>query len=155
MSSQKFNQDDEMQEDGYHTTYKTSASHRIILDNGSHKLRYAKGHDTKKSYMEFLNTVAYGKRNSEIKLGTQVESLMNENLYKYNNPHTRGVLTNFDTQMLIWNQILDPVIKENGGNGKGLSLSFGYGGVYPNRSKEKLLEVLFEFYGFSAVYLGQ
>ena len=47
------------------------------------------------------------------------------------------------------------MIKDNGGNAKGLSISIGYGGLYPNRAKEKLLEVLFEFYGFSAVYLGQ
>jgi actin-related protein len=57
--------------------------------------------------------------------------------------------------MQIWNQILDPILKENGGNLKGYSLSFGYGGLYPTRAKEKLLEVLFEFYNLSAVYFGQ
>ena len=41
---------------------------------------------------------------------------MKENLYKYTNPHTRGILTNFDTQMMIWNHLMQPMIKENGGN---------------------------------------
>lgn len=90
-----------------------------------------------------------------MKLGSKVETIMKEAAYRYTNPHTRGILTNFDTQMLIWNHLMEPVIKENGGNAKGMSLSFGYGGMYPTRAKEKLLEVLFEFYGFSAVYLGQ
>lgn len=71
------------------------------MDNGSSKLRFSRASDPQKSYVECLNTVAYGRRNSEVRIGAKLDGVVNESLYRYTNPHTRGILTNFDTQMQI------------------------------------------------------
>ena len=61
----------------------------------------------------------------------------------------RGVLVNYDFQMNIWNKLLADHTGEK--TAKGYSLTLTNPLVTPQRSKEKLLEILFEYYGFSAV----
>lgn len=95
--SSKRQKEEPIEESGYNTDYTNSTYYRLIMDNGSHKLRYSRLQDANQTYVECLNTVAVARRSSDMKLGTKVSSIMKENLYKYTNPHTRGILTNFDT----------------------------------------------------------
>lgn len=58
---------------------------------------------------------------------------------------------NFDFQMNIWTRLFTEHLGEK--NTKGYSLTITTPLASPQRSKEKLLEILFEYYGFSALSL--
>ena len=133
--------------------YKTNKSLRIVLDNGSSHLRVGKASpdpETIPKYKTVRNLIASHKRSPETLIGEDAERVMNEEAYRYQKPHVRGVLTNFDVQMNIWGKYFGEIFPEKSAKGRSLSISSPY--VVPDRAKEKLLEILFEFYGFSAVF---
>ncbi len=78
-----------------------------------------------------------------------MEKIFDEANYKYSRPHVRGILVNFDFQMILWSKIFNEYVGDK--NAKGFSLSITNPIVAPQRSKEKFLEILFEYYGFSAL----
>jgi actin-related protein len=61
----------------------------------------------------------------------------------------RGILVNFDFQMNLWTRVFNDQLSEK--NAKGYSLTISNPLASPQRSKEKLLEILYEYYGFSAL----
>lgn len=61
----------------------------------------------------------------------------------------RGILVNFDFQMNLWSKVFQDFTGEK--NAKGYALTISNPIASPQRSKEKLLEILFEYYGFSAL----
>lgn len=130
------------------TSWKESTSKRLVLDNGSFNLRIGVA-GQKESRFVGRNMIASHKRNSEVLACDKVDSVMKEASYRYSKPHVRGVLTNFDIQMNIWNKQFGKYVQDK--NYKNWSLTISTPCVLPLRSKEKLMEVLFEYYGFGGV----
>lgn len=56
---------------------------------------------------------------------------------------------NYDFQMNLWSKVFSDVIEDK--NAKGFSLTLTNPLASPQRSREKILEILFEYYGFSAL----
>lgn len=94
-------------------------------------------------------TIALHKKSGDAINWEDLDKIFDESMYKYSRPHVRGVLVNYDFQMNIWNKFIHEAIGDK--NAKGYSLTITNPIVSPQRSKEKLLEILFEYYGFSAL----
>jgi len=128
--------------------WKSDHSKRLVIDNGGFNLRVGTCH-LKNERTVVRNMMAIHKQSGEQLYGEELERVMNENAYRYSKPHVRGVLTNFDSQMSIWTNVFqlyttDRVSKEYG-------VSINLPSIIPQKSKQKLTEILFEYYGFGAL----
>ena len=118
-----------------------------MIDNGSSHIRY--GRSDTDIYKRYTNYSAISKKNNDVLMMSDMDKIFDESNYRYIRPHCRGILVNFDYQMNIWSKLFIDSTGEK--NMKGYSLTLSNPIVSPTRSKEKLLEILFEYYGFSSV----
>jgi actin-related protein 6 len=90
-------------------------------------------------------------------LGEKLDEIYIERDYSYTKPLVRGMLMNFDHELQIWDEMLKRTMKLDENN-----LSFGKLRDYmlnitfpvfsPMKLREKLIEVMFEYYGFGGFY---
>jgi actin-related protein len=131
------------------STWRETNGKRIVLDNGSFKIRVGLAGLKDETFQQGRNLIAHQKRSNDTLIGYECEKVLNESSFRYSKPHVRGVLTNFDTQLTIWAKMFHDLLEDK--NGKGYSLTFINPYLLPSRSKEKFLEILFDFYSFNAV----
>lgn len=115
-------------------SYKTSLNKRLILDNGSYNLRFGTAASPPAPRIT-RNLQATNKRSGESFYCEDAEQILAESSFKYSKPHVRGVLTNFDTQMHIWNHLIKDTLKDR--SGKGYSISLNTPLIAPQRSQQK------------------
>ena len=129
--------------------YRDDKSMRLVIDNGSSFIRF--GRCDFEGYRKHRNFCGVSKKTSDAMMLEELDKVFDESSFKLTKPHVRGVLVNFDYQMNIWSKLFTDSTGEK--NMKGYSLTLSNPIVSPTRSKEKLLEILYEYYGFSAVCL--
>ena len=68
----------------------------------------------------------------------------------------RGSLVNFDHEVLLWDEIMKSLLKTNENSpqikNKELLLNLTFPLLIPNKIREKVIEVIFEYYGFGGFY---
>ena len=133
-------------------TWKDDKSYRLILDNGSKWMRFGRV-DQEMDLQRVMNLIGSSKKNNDQIWFEDLEKIFDESHYKFNKPHVRGVLVNYDVQMNLWSKLFNDQTGEK--NMKGYSLTITNQIAAPSRSKEKLLEILFEYYGFANLAIPQ
>ena len=128
------------------TSWKLNPQMRFVTDNGSHNLRFGVAGDPK-SQLYTRNAQAIQKRTGNTYICEELERILDEPSYRYYKPHIKGVVVNFDIQMNIWNHLFLRHMEDKNAKGYSFTATLPYG--IPQRCKEKLLEILFEFYCFS------
>lgn len=126
---------------------------RLVIDNGSWQIWgcTASHVNNCSTPVTYLNMVANSKKGQNTYCCEDVTKIFDENNYRYSKPHVRGILVNFDDELQIWHKLFEKFNSEK--IYKNCSITMSVPHILPGKVKEKLLELLFELFGFNAVCL--
>ena len=86
--------------------------------------------------------------------GKALESLLDESYYKYIKPQVRGVIVNYENEILLMEDVLHKLIEvndsKNGYNSYSLTATINI--LCPEKVKERFFEVVFEYFDFGAFF---
>jgi len=136
--------------------WENNHNYRVIVDNGSHLIRSGMANSRTPS-ITFENVTALNRKTGNLLLGDQLDQILIEKEYMYTKPLTRGVLVNLDHELQIWDDLLNKVLKLDEsalsfGKLKDFMINMTFPVFIPTKLREKMIEVMFEYYGFGGFY---
>lgn len=136
---------------------------RIIFDNGSHTIKAGLGSSKTPQITvenlagtsiinEHLSNIflAINRKTGNVVIGEQINDIFIESEFNYIKPLCRGVLVKFDNETAIWDEIFKTLTNTDSSNLKLKDNMFALTmhPFVPYKVKEKMLEIIFEYYGF-------
>lgn len=106
---------------------------------------------------KLINFIALNRKTGALVLGEQIEDILIEREYTYTKPSVRGMVMNLDNELQIWDDMLKKTLKldENNlsfGKLKDFMLMMTFPVFSPWKLREKMIEIMFEYYGFGGYY---
>lgn len=92
---------------------------------------------------------ALDRRSGNLLYGKNLDGLLDEYYYSYKTPQTRGVLVNFDQEILLFEEILENLTNQKS-NYNTYSLLLTIQLFTPEKVKERILEMVFEYFDFGS-----
>jgi len=96
--------------------------------------------------------LALDKRSGTLLYGKALDTLLDESYYKYMKPQTRGVIVHYENEILLMEEILQKLneINETKNSFNSCSITTTLQMFTPEKVKERLFEIVFEYFDFGA-----
>lgn len=134
-------------------SWQTDLAYRIVFDNGSHTIKAGNARmETPKIVIP--NMIGTDRRSGSQLLGEKMNELYDEHQFLYSKAMVKGVVVNFETEIQIWEDLLDRLMVGKGdvSSFKAHSLTLTTLPCCPTKVKERLMEVAFEFFSLGGFY---
>ncbi|KAL4468897.1 hypothetical protein ABPG72_009167 [Tetrahymena utriculariae] len=133
--------------------WKTNSNKRLIVDNGSWEIRLGSALNEVPN-LTYYNLLGIDRKNGNLLCGENLNNYKDEANLIYVKPQVRGVVVDWDHEVHLWEKMLDAQTEFESKQNElqSYSISILQNPCVPDKVRQRMIEVCFEYFGFDAIY---